>query len=182
MAKNLFLKNKKIIKPSWVIYKNSLSNLESKQLKNSFKEIITSIDTLTLDANLSFGTNSFKTKFNLFSTIKMGEKGEKVWNTINKLSKDQFTNPSDILEYSSVRLSYFSYFSSEKDIKIEFRDSSTFILKKEDNSGDFSQYGIYKKSIIKGNPILLYNSFKTSINSKEMAYFYFNLINNYTDL
>lgn len=170
MAKNLFKKRKKINQPNWNIYKNSLSNLEVKKLKSSFKEETTSIDSLN--------SNGIRTKFDLFSSIMIDEKGKQIWNVINKLSKDKFIDSTTFDNY----MHYLHFFNAKSTIKVEFKDSSTFILKKKDENGSLSKYGIFKKAIIKDSSVLLYNSFATKINSKEMAYFYFSLVNNYKSL
>lgn len=179
MAKNLFRKNKENHSTNWVTYKQSLSNLELDTIKKSFNKLISSIDTLKVDSPIHI-TNKNRPTF--FSAIKMAEESKKTWTQVNTLPNHKFID-FNTLDY--LRINQFIYFLSSSSannfIKVEFKNSSSVILKRKENSGfGNSNYAILKKEKIQKNDILMYSV--CDIESKEMAYFYFNLINNYNDL
>lgn len=168
MAKNLFKKNKKIIQPNWAIYKNSLSNLELKKINESFKELMLSIDSLALDSSFRLDSEN-----SLFSIIKMGNQGEKLWKLLGTLPNDSFVD-FNTLDYLKINqsINFLRSSSLSNSIKVEFKDSSSLILKRKENSGFGDRnYAIFKKVEIKGSNYLFYNDFTNSISSKEMAYF-----------
>ncbi|SIS47499.1 hypothetical protein SAMN05421766_102137 [Zobellia uliginosa] len=181
MAKNLFKGHKTNKARHWNTYKKSLSNLESKKLKNTINLLISSIDTLATNASYSF---EFGGNIEVLSIMKTDSQVEELWRSIHKIPKNNFIdfhtlNSSDITDNIAFLRARENY------IKTEFVDSSSVILLKKPKWPNSFDYAILKKTRINENDILLYTGGQMNygrVNSKEIAYFYNSLLNNYHDL
>ncbi len=181
LAKNIFKEYTPKDLHDWNTYKNSLSQLESKVYKKIFTKFNTSLDSIGKDAVFTPRTDGNQA---LISTIKLGNEGTKLWQEISKLTNKNITNFSfsgntELFEQIGFLLSRINT------MQVEFINDDAIILKKKDEYSKQTEYIVMNRQVINNNDILFFtgsNYNYDSIFSKEMAYFYLNLFNNYNDL
>ncbi|MEP0212218.1 MAG: hypothetical protein ABJD66_03315 [Cellulophaga sp.] len=187
MAKNFNKKKTETDLLNWEKYKNSLHSIDRKVFINIFKSILSSTDTIHKDTAF---TPYIEGNYSLISLFNIGEEGKAIWTAINdtpkntKINSKEPFNSSLLRQMSSViTLSNENLFEVElEDFKIEFKDESTIILKRDYETE--SIYKVFKKIVINKKEFLIFSpGIVTNItNSREMAYFYMSLFKNYDDL
>lgn len=178
VAKNLHKQSEKTDLLNWENYKKSLTILDKKVFKIIYKDIEKVIDSINTDVVY---TPKIEGNWDLISITKTSDESENLWKSINNLPD----NKVDFKEIYNTKLSdQIAYLrSSNKFLQVEYKDNSTLILKKEDRYDDKKiVYAVFSKLKIKNKEIIIftggYQNFG-QVNSKEMAYFYFNLFKNY---
>ncbi|UUV22564.1 hypothetical protein [Paenimyroides aestuarii] len=178
VAKNLYNTsfNKNLL--DWNHYKNGLSILDKKVYKNIHKGIINSLDTISMD---EVYTPKIDGNWDLVSIIKIGNEAEKLWNAINNIDKNKKV---DFQKKYDTQLSEQIAFlrSAENFVQLEYKDENTLIIKKVYDYSNKIDYVVFRKEIIKNKEILMFTGGRQNygqINSKEMAYFYLKLFENY---
>lgn len=178
VAKNLYKQSKKTDLLNWENYKKSLTILDKKVFKIIYKDIEKVIDSINTDVVY---TPKIEGNWDLISITKTSDESENLWKSINNLT-DNKVNFKEI--YNTKLSDQIAYLrSSNNFLQVEYKDNSTLILKKEYKYGDKKiVYAVFSKLKIKNKEIIIftggYQNFG-QVNSKEMAYFYFNLFKNY---
>jgi len=177
-AKNLYKERTEPDLFHWGSYKGSLSLLHRKRFKFIHNNIVNSVDTLKI--GVTFSPKEW-TK-TLVSIMRLNEEGNKLWNAINTISEDRVIDFSTI--YNTDISDQIAFLRVDNSIQLEYKNGSTVILKKENDSKKYD-YAVFNKQKINNKDVLMFTGGYYDygfVNSKKMAYFYLNLFENYTDI
>ncbi len=181
VAKNFYKTKGNIELKNWNNFRSSLSILDKKVFRGIYTDILKSIDTLETD---KVYTPKIDGNWNLISIINVGTETNKLWNAINRIEKTKKKNFQKI--YNTELSDQIAYLRSyDNFIKSEYKNDSSIILSKESRYSKLKDYAVFNKVIINNKEVIIFTGGWQNfgkVNSKEMAYFYLNLFNNFTDL